>query len=87
MEELRSLAFASLPDGGSTLNSSGNITFTGSPVSGYSITASLADSDQIGKTVSYDVRWNITTVNGLKKIRSPPNAPEVVSSCSRRQLS
>jgi type IV pilus assembly protein PilV len=68
MEVLRSLAFASLPDGGSTLNSSGNITFTGSPVSGYSITASLADSDQIGKTVSYDVRWNITTVNGLKKI-------------------
>ena len=68
MEQLRSLAFAGLVDGGSTLNSSGNITFTGSPVSGYSTAASLADSDQIGKTVSYDVRWNITTVNGLKKI-------------------
>jgi type IV pilus assembly protein PilV len=68
MEELRCLAFANLVDGGNTLNSSGNITFTGSPVSGYSTTVSLTDSDQIGKTVSYDVRWNITTVNGLKKI-------------------
>jgi type IV pilus assembly protein PilV len=68
MEQLKALAFSSLVDGGSTLNSSGNITFTGSAVSGYSTTVSLADSDQIGKTVSYDVRWNITTINGLKKV-------------------
>ena len=68
MEQLRSLEFDSLVDGGSTLNSSGSITFTGSPVSGYSTTVSLTDSDQIGKTVSYDVRWNVTTINGLKKV-------------------
>jgi type IV pilus assembly protein PilV len=68
MEQLRSLSFNSLVDGGNTLDSSGNITFTGSAVSGYSATVSLTDSDQIGKTVSYDVRWNITSVNGLKKI-------------------
>jgi prepilin-type N-terminal cleavage/methylation domain-containing protein len=68
MEQLRSSAFNSLVDGGSILNSSGSITFAGSPVAGYSSTVTLADSDQIGKTVSYDVRWNIVTVNGLKKI-------------------
>src|SRR5262249_3668496 len=48
MEQLRSLAFNSLVDGGSTLNSNGSITFTGSPVSGYSSTVALTDSDQIG---------------------------------------
>jgi prepilin-type N-terminal cleavage/methylation domain-containing protein len=68
MEQLRSSAFNSLVDGGSILNTSGYITFAGSPVAGYSSTVTLADSDQIGKTVSYEVRWNIVTVNGLKKI-------------------
>src|SRR5262249_38810601 len=68
LEQLRSLAFNSLVDGGSTLNSSGCITFTGSPISGYSSTAALSDSDQVGVTVNYDVRWNITTVNSLRKI-------------------
>jgi type IV pilus assembly protein PilV len=68
MERLRGLAFTSLVDGGSTLSSSGSIMFTGSAVSGYSSIVSLADSDQIGKTVNYEVRWNITTVNGLNKI-------------------
>ncbi|PYV44184.1 MAG: hypothetical protein DMG06_07455 [Acidobacteria bacterium] len=76
LEQLRSLDFssASLADGGSTLDSSGNIAtssygvFSGSQVANYSATVSLTDSDQIGKTVNYDVRWNITTVNGMKKI-------------------
>src|SRR5262245_30102598 len=68
MEQLRSLTFDSLVAGGNTLDSNGNITFTGSAVSGYSATVSLTDSDQIGKTVSYDVRWNVASVNGLKKI-------------------
>ena len=76
LEQLRSLAFSStsLADGGSTLDSNGNIAtssygiFSGSPVLNYSATVSLTDSDQIGKTVNYDVRWNITTINGMKKI-------------------
>jgi type II secretory pathway pseudopilin PulG len=68
LERLKGLGFSGLTDGGSTLGSNGKISFSGSAVTGYSTTISLADSDQIGKTVSYDVRWNITTSNGLKKI-------------------
>src|SRR6516162_9727339 len=36
MEQLRSLSFNNLVDGGTTLDSSGSITFTGSAISGYS---------------------------------------------------
>jgi prepilin-type N-terminal cleavage/methylation domain-containing protein len=76
LERLKSLDFssASLGDGGSTLDSNGNIAttaagiFSGSPVASYSSTVSLTDSDQVGKTVNYDVRWNITSINGMKKI-------------------
>src|SRR5215510_10373700 len=45
MEQLRSLTFDSLVVGGNTLDGSGNITFTGTAVSGYSATVSLTDSD------------------------------------------
>ncbi len=68
LERLRSLGFSSLTDGGSTLGSDGKISFSGSAVIGYSDSVSLTDSDQIGRTVNYDVRWNITTVNGMKKL-------------------
>ena len=68
LERLKGLGFSSLTDGGSTLGSNGKISFSGSAVTGYSATVSLTDSDQIGKTINYDVRWNITTLNGLKKI-------------------
>ena len=66
MEGIKALDFTStsLADGGSTLDSSGKISFSGSGVTNYSTTVSLADSDQIGKTVTFDVRWNITSVTG-----------------------
>lgn len=66
LERIKALDFAStsLADGGSTLDSSGKISFSGSGVTNYSTTVSLADSDQIGKTVTFDVRWNITSVTG-----------------------
>ena len=68
LERLKGLGYSSLTDGGSTLGSDGKISFSGSAATGYSTTVSVTDSDQIGKTVNYDVRWNITTSNGMKKI-------------------
>jgi len=66
LERIKALNFtsSSLADGGSTLDSSGKISFSGSGVTNYSTTVSLADFDQIGKTVTFDVRWNITSVTG-----------------------
>ena len=74
LERLKALNFdnTSLADGGSSLGTSGLISFSGSGVANYCTTVSLADSDQVGKTATYDVRWNISTITGsnnsLKKI-------------------
>ena len=68
MEELKAMRFTdpALAVGGSTLQADGRLLFqnpsTGAAyatVNGYFRTIALANSDQAGKTVTYDVRWNI----------------------------
>ena len=68
MEELKAKNFtdAALAVGGSTLESDGRLLFTNpstgsaySTVNGYFRDITLADSDQAGQSVTYQVRWNI----------------------------
>jgi prepilin-type N-terminal cleavage/methylation domain-containing protein len=70
LERLRNTTYSSLTDGGSTLDSYGKISFSGSQVNGYFANVALSDQDQVGKTATFDVRWNITTIAGttIKKI-------------------
>ena len=62
MEELKGQPSTALADGGCTLASSGDIDFSGTAVSGYSQTVSGVANQ------SFDLRWNVTTANGLRKI-------------------
>jgi len=66
MEELKARNFTALTPGGSTLQADGRLLFenpsTGaaySTVVGYVDTVSLANSDEAGQSVTYQVRWNI----------------------------
>ena len=70
LEQLRNSSYSSLTDGGSTLDSYGKISFSGSQVNGYFANVTVSDADQIGKAATFDVRWNITTIAGasMKKI-------------------
>src|SRR5262245_50348824 len=68
MEELNNTQFSSLTVGGSTLQADGRLLFEnpsdGSAyptVNNYFRSVSLADSDQAGQTMNYDVRWNISS--------------------------
>jgi len=62
MEELKGQPSSALADGGCTLNSSGEIDFSATAAGGYSQTvAGVANQ-------SFDLRWNVTTANGLRKI-------------------
>jgi len=62
MEELKGQPSTALADGGCTLASSGDIDSSGTAVSGYSQTVSGVTNQ------SFDLRWNVTTANGLRKI-------------------
>lgn len=62
MEQLRAQPVSSLPDGGCALDSFGNIDYLQSPVTNYSRTVSGMNNQ------TYDIRWNINTSNGLRKI-------------------
>lgn len=83
MEELKAKSFtdAALAVGGSTLQADGRLLFenpsTGAAyatVNGYFRNISLANSDEAGQTVTYQVRWNIAaafndgTTNRLLRI-------------------
>lgn len=72
LERLRALSYDDtlLANGGSTLGTDGKISFTGSAVTNYSALVSMANEELAGRTVNYDVRWNITTITGvnMKKI-------------------
>jgi len=68
MEELNNTQFSSLNVGGSTLQADGRLLFEnpsdGSAyptVNSYFRSVALANSDQAGMTVNYDVRWNIAS--------------------------
>ena len=62
MEELKGQPSTALADGGCTLASNGDIDFSASAAGGYSQTvAGVANQ-------SFDLRWNVTTANGLRKI-------------------
>ena len=62
MEELKGDLLPALADGGCTLASSGDIDFSAGAAGGYSQTvAGVANQ-------SFDLRWNVTTANGLRKI-------------------
>jgi prepilin-type N-terminal cleavage/methylation domain-containing protein len=91
MEQLKTTAFTSLTPGGSTLEADGRLLFenptTGAAyatVNNYFRDITLANSDQAGQTVTYQVRWNIAaafndgTANRLLRItigarRQPSN--------------
>jgi prepilin-type N-terminal cleavage/methylation domain-containing protein len=90
MEEINTTTFSSLTVGGSTLQSDGRLLFenpsTGSAyskVNNYFRDVTLTNSDEAGRTVTYDVRWNIASefndgANRLLRItigarRSPAN--------------
>jgi len=81
MEELKSRMFSSLTVGGSTLQSNGRLLFEnpsdGSAyptVNNYFRNITLANSDEAGQSVTYQVRWNISaafndgTANRLLRI-------------------
>ena len=68
MEELKAKSFtdAALAVGGSTLESDGRLLFTNpstgsaySTVNGYFRNITLANSDEAGQSVTYQIRWNI----------------------------
>ncbi len=66
MEILKAVPFNNLTVGGSTLQADGRLLFadpsTGSPyptVNGYFQNVPLANSDELGQTVNYQVRWNV----------------------------
>jgi prepilin-type N-terminal cleavage/methylation domain-containing protein len=91
MEELKSTNFSSLIVGGSTLQSDGRLLFENpsdgsayGTVNGYFRNVTLANSDEAGQSVTYQVRWNIAvafndgTANRLLRItigarRQPSN--------------
>ena len=62
MEELKGQPSTALADGGCSLDSSGNIDFNGPAAGGYSQTVTGVANQ------SFDLRWNVTTANGLRKI-------------------
>ena len=62
MEQLRAQPASSLADGGSTLDSNGNIDYSQAAVGGYSQTITGVGNQ------TFDVRWNVNTSNGLRKI-------------------
>lgn len=62
MEELKGQPSTALADGGCNLDSSGNIDFNASAVGGYSQTVAGVVNQ------NFDLRWNVTTANGLRKI-------------------
>ena len=71
LERLKSLPITDplLTAGGSTVGSNGKISYSGSAVSNYNRQVTVADAYQIGRSVNFDVRWNITDVTtNLKKI-------------------
>ncbi len=72
LERLRALSYtdALLANGGSTVGTDGKISFTSSAVTNYSASVPMANEELAGRTVNYDVRWNITTIAGvnMKKI-------------------
>jgi prepilin-type N-terminal cleavage/methylation domain-containing protein len=81
MEELKSTMFSSLTVGGSTLQSDGRLLFENpsdgsayATVNNYFRNVALANSDEAGQTVTYQVRWNIAaafndgTANRLLRI-------------------
>ncbi len=72
LERLRALSYNDplLANGGSAVGTDGKISFTGSAVTNYSALAPMANEELAGRTVYYDVRWNITTIAGvsMKKI-------------------
>jgi prepilin-type N-terminal cleavage/methylation domain-containing protein len=81
MEELKTTSFSSLTVGGSTLQSDGRLLFENpsdasayATVNNYFRNITLANSDEAGQSVTYQVRWNISaafndgTVNRLLRI-------------------
>jgi Tfp pilus assembly protein PilV len=62
MEELKGQPSTTLADGGCTLASNGDIDFGATAAGGYSQTV-VGVANQ-----SFDLRWNVTTANGLRKI-------------------
>jgi Tfp pilus assembly protein PilV len=62
MEQLRAQPASSLADGGSALDSTGGIDYSQTAVSGYAQTITGLGNQ------SFDVRWNVSTSNGLRKI-------------------
>jgi hypothetical protein len=62
MEELKGQPSTALADGGCSLDSSGNINFSSAAVSGYSQSITGVGNQ------SFDLRWNVATANGLRKI-------------------
>lgn len=91
MEELKTRLFSSLTVGGSTLQSDGRLLFENpsdgsayATVNNYFRNITLANSDEAGQSVTYQVRWNIAvafndgTANRLLRItigarRQPSN--------------
>jgi len=66
MEELKTTSFSSLTVGGSTLQSDGRLLFENpsdgsayATVNNYFRNVPLANSDEAGQSVTYQVRWNI----------------------------
>lgn len=62
MEELKGQPSTALADGGCTLASSGDIDFSATAAGGYSQTVTGVTNQ------TFDLRWNVTTANGLRKI-------------------
>ncbi len=62
MEQLKAQPVNTLPDGGCALDSLGNIDYLQAPVTNYFQTVSGMNNQ------TYDIRWNISTSNGLRKI-------------------
>ncbi|MEW5974914.1 MAG: prepilin-type N-terminal cleavage/methylation domain-containing protein [Acidobacteriota bacterium] len=73
MDDLKGRQYSTLADGGYTLTN-GLISFSTTPITAYTSTVSLADSNNIGNTMNFEVRWSISTVatgtgaNGIKRI-------------------
>ena len=76
MEILKAVPFNNLTVGGSTLQADGRLLFadpsTGSPyatVNGYFQDVSLANSDELGQTVNYQVRWNVAWADATSTLK------------------
>ena len=62
MEQLKAQPVNTLPDGGCALDAQGNIDYLQAPVTNYfQIVPGMNNQ-------TYDVRWNVNTSNGLRKI-------------------